>query len=164
MLLTRYPNGLTTNNTTALQYNSSAGDGDMDCDDMFANTLTVASSITGVGARQVHTVRMGSGAETHNITFPWNITVTDVVYGCQTAGSTAVGISLTVGSAGGALFTSTTAFSFASASGFQHTYTVNTGTAALTVGANSTGYLQLIQAAGAGTAVSYYVNIHYYLT
>jgi hypothetical protein len=37
MPLTRFPNGLTVNSTTALQYNSSAGDGDIDCNRLFAN-------------------------------------------------------------------------------------------------------------------------------
>ena len=37
MGLTRYPNGLTVNSTTALQYNSSAGDGDLDCNRLFVN-------------------------------------------------------------------------------------------------------------------------------
>ncbi len=37
MGLTRLPNGLTVNSTTALQYNSSAGDGDLDCNRLFVN-------------------------------------------------------------------------------------------------------------------------------
>src|SRR3990167_5901639 len=35
MPLTRYPNGLTVNSTTALQYNSTATDGDLDCNRLF---------------------------------------------------------------------------------------------------------------------------------
>lgn len=37
MPLTRFPNGVTVNSTTALQYNASAGDGDLDCNNLFLN-------------------------------------------------------------------------------------------------------------------------------
>lgn len=48
MGLTRFPNGLTVNSTTALQYNSNAGDGDMDCNRLFANQVTVSTATPGI--------------------------------------------------------------------------------------------------------------------
>lgn len=47
MGLTRFPNGLTVNSTTALQYNSNAGDGDLDCNRLFtAGAASVGGALT----------------------------------------------------------------------------------------------------------------------
>ena len=50
MGLTRFPNGVTANSTTALMYNTNAGDGDLDCLDLFtAGTASIAGNLMTVG-------------------------------------------------------------------------------------------------------------------
>lgn len=48
MGLTRFPNGVTVNSTTAGQYNASAGDGDFDCNRLFANQVIVSTGTPGI--------------------------------------------------------------------------------------------------------------------
>lgn len=43
MPLTRFPNGVTVNSTTALVYNSNAVDGDLDCNRLFANDAVIGA-------------------------------------------------------------------------------------------------------------------------
>ena len=50
MPLTRFPNGLTTNSTTALQYSTAASDGDLDCRNLFiAGTSSLAGNLISAG-------------------------------------------------------------------------------------------------------------------
>lgn len=47
MGLTRFPNGLTTNSTTALAYSTNSGDGDLDCLDLYVQgTASVNGTLT----------------------------------------------------------------------------------------------------------------------
>ena len=47
MPLTRYPNGITVNSTTSLAYNSAAGNGDIDCNNIYiAGQGSITGSIT----------------------------------------------------------------------------------------------------------------------
>lgn len=157
-----YPNGISTRTLAAA--NSAAGAGDLECVDIFSSgNIAANGTLTGTGTKQyMHIVQAGSGAITSNVTFPYDVTITDVIFGCTSVGSSASGLSGTIGTGGAALFTSTTAFVFASASGFQHVFT--TTETSLTVGANSTGYLQFIKAAGAATAIDYYVMVGFFKT
>ena len=57
MGLTRFPNGVTVNSTTALQYSSAAGDGAIDCNTLYtASTASFAGNIIGSTTITVGTV------------------------------------------------------------------------------------------------------------
>jgi hypothetical protein len=62
MGLTRYPNGLTTNSTTALQYNANAGDGDVDCLDMFVSGTATISLVSATNVVSSGQVRAANGS------------------------------------------------------------------------------------------------------
>lgn len=159
---TNYPNGVSLSTATGTTLGVINGATSIDCS---AGTVTVASvnctgSIVGAGNKQWTSVALDSGGGTRKLVFPYDVALTDVILGCSTVGSTAVGLSINLGTAAAAVFTSTSAFSFASVSGYQKSFTI-TGNSVFTAGLTSVGFYDIVMAAGAGTTAFYTVNIGY---
>lgn len=142
--LTHRPHGLTVCSTTALQYNASAGDGDMDCKDLFTlGTASVGAILAGSGTIDgtltIGTVSLGvqgsagsgfvgqrayisgtftSAASTvyHAVPFAGNLIGAITV--ADTTPRTCAGFTVRNGSAG-SVAVATVALTFATASGQQ---------------------------------------------
>ena len=71
MGLTRLPNGLTVNSTTALQYNSNATDGDLDCNNLYtagaASVTGTVSAASVVGNTWVETVAFSTASTAQTV-------------------------------------------------------------------------------------------------
>lgn len=128
MGLTRFPNGITVNSTTALAYSTSAGDGDVDCLDLFvAGTASVGSFAMGVigtagtgfvGQRAYITGTFTSAAATFVVPCPFAGNVVDVITTCDTTPRTCSAFTLQAGSAG-SIGVASVALAFATAIGQQ---------------------------------------------
>lgn len=95
MGLTRLPNGVTACSTTALQYNSSATDGDLDCNNIYANGKVIGAEVV-----IQYTFGTASAAETAYLPVPFtgNIVSAYVTIGATSA--VAAAYTVRIGSAG----------------------------------------------------------------
>ncbi len=177
MPLTNYPNGVSTQATSAVT--SAAGSGDLDCATVYAatasvtnilattisaGTITVTGSILGTGAKDSILLVGATSASVLNETlhWPYDVQITDVVLGATGVGSTATSILVTQGSAAGdVIVAATTAMVFASASGFQVVSTVLSVSATITQGTAPANHAEVTLTGGGTTAANYNVVIGY---
>lgn len=131
MGLTRYPNGLTVNSTTALAYSALAGDGDLDCNRLFTagaasigGALTIGGSLTVNSANGIVgsilsipvTFVSSSAQQTLPATIPWAGNIIGCMITIGSVSAVASQYTVQVGSAGAVSVASitntlTTAFS-----------------------------------------------------
>ena len=98
MPLTRYPNGLTVNSTTALAYSTAATDGDLDCNRLFtAGTASIAGGAIITGTVSAASVVGNTWVET--VAFSTASTAQTVIAGSPPDWATdLVGAFVTIGS------------------------------------------------------------------
>lgn len=154
MGLTRFPNGLTVNSTTALQYNSAAGDGDVDCNNSYvvgtasvgAITLTAGGTVgtNFIGERAYVTGAFTSEAKTFVVPSPIAGNIVDVITTSDTTPRSCSAFTLRLGSAGSVCVASV-ALVFDTAIGQQYR-------PALTSASVTTASAMLITLTTAGTA------------
>ncbi len=120
MPLTRFPNGLTVNSTTALSYNTAAGDGALDCNNLYvAGRITASTANTMVGERAYLNFSFGatSAATTIYVATPFGGNIIDC---WTTSDTTPRTTSLTVqAGSGGTVAVATVSITFATAAGQQ---------------------------------------------
>lgn len=128
MPLTHRPHGLTVCSTTALVYNSAAGDGDLDCNRLFtAGTASIASinlTLGGtagtnlIGERAYINGTFTSAAGTTYLATPINGNIVDVITTADTTPRTCSAFTLRAGTAG-TVYVASVALAFATAAGQQ---------------------------------------------
>ena len=121
MGLTRYPNGVTVCSTTALQYSSSAGDGDLDCNRLFtAGAASIAGAVTIGGTLTVGTANpivgqlvaipvvfgTGSAAQVFSVGVPFSGNLIGAYVTIGSVSAIAAAYTVRIGSAGTVLVSS----------------------------------------------------------